>query len=156
MKGDRQIKFPERVIIEEQGFRDGLQPEKVIVPTEIKIELIHAVADAGVKQIQVASFVNPKRVPQMADAEAVCKQLDTSRDVIYSGLVLNQKGVQRACDAGLKHICASISASETHGRKNANVTLAEARQSFKDMVHLGKQYNLTIRGGPSMRIWVSL
>jgi len=139
--------FPEHVVIEEQGLRDGLQSEKVIIPTERKIDLINAVADAGVKRIQVTSFVHPKLVPQMADAEAVCKQLDTSRDVVYSSLVLNPKGIQRAADAGLKHVGASISASDTHSRKNANASLAEARQRFAEMVRLGKQNSLTIRGG---------
>jgi hydroxymethylglutaryl-CoA lyase len=141
------VTFPERVVIEEQGLRDGLQPEKVIIPTERKIELINAVADAGVQRIQVTSFVHPKLVPQMADAEAVCKRLDHSRDVIYSGLVLNQKGIQRAADAGLKHVGASISVSDTHSRKNANASLAEARQRFTEMVRLGKQNNLAIQGG---------
>jgi len=139
--------LPKRVVIEEQGFRDGLQPEKVIIPTERKIELINAVADAGIKRIQVTSFVHPKLVPQMADAEAVCKRLDHTRDVVYSGLVLNEKGMQRAADAGLKHVGASISASDTHSRKNANASLPEARQRFVKMVRQGKQYNLTIRGG---------
>ena len=139
--------YPQRVVIEEQGLRDGLQPEKVIIPTVRKIELINAVADAGVKRIQVTSFVHPKLVPQMADAEAVCKQLDHSRDVIYSGLVLNQKGIQRAADAGLRHVGASISASDTHSRKNANASLAEARQRIAEMVRLGQQHNLAIRGG---------
>ncbi len=141
------VSYPEQVFIEEQGLRDGLQPEQVIIPTEKKIELINAVADAGVKRIQVTSFVHPKLVPQMADADAVCKQLDYSRDIIYSGLVLNQKGVRRAATGGLKHVEASISASDTHSRKNANASLAEARQRFAEMVRLGKDNNLTIRGG---------
>jgi hydroxymethylglutaryl-CoA lyase len=139
--------YPERVIIEEQGLRDGLQPEKVIIPTDKKIELINSVADAGVKRIQVTSFVHPRLVPQMADAEAVCKRLDHSRDVVYSGLVLNQKGLQRAADAALKHVAASISASDTHSRKNANASLPEARKRIADMVRLGKKNGLIIRGG---------
>lgn len=146
-KVQHMVSFPERVVIEEQGLRDGLQPEKIIIPTERKIALINAVADAGVKRIQVTSFVHPKMVPQMADAEAVCRHLDHSRDVIYSGLVLNQKGIQRAADAGLKHVGASISASDTHSRKNANASLLEARQRFAEMVRLGKENKLTIRGG---------
>jgi len=139
--------YPEHVIIEEQGLRDGLQPEKVIIPTDKKIELINSVADAGVKRIQVTSFVHPRLVPQMADAEEVCRQLDYSRDVVYSGLVLNQKGLQRAADAGLKHVAASISASDTHSRKNANASLSEARKRIADMVRLGKENGLIVRGG---------
>jgi len=141
------ISYPKNIVIEEQGLRDGLQPEKVIIPTEKKLELINLVADAGVKRIQVTSFVHPRLVPQMADAEEVCRQLDHTRDVVYSGLVLNEKGVQRAADAGLKHIAASISASDTHSRKNANASLAEARKKISEMVRLGKESGLTIRGG---------
>ena len=106
----------------------GLQNEKRSVPTDKKLEIIGMVADAGVKRIQVTSFVHPKRVPQMADAEKICKGLDRSRDIIYSGLVLNTKGLERAANSGLRHVAASISASDTHSRKNANASLAEARQ----------------------------
>ncbi|MCG6911076.1 MAG: hydroxymethylglutaryl-CoA lyase [Deltaproteobacteria bacterium] len=139
--------YPEFVVIEEQGLRDGLQPEKVIIPTEKKLELIDAVAKAGVKKIQVTAFVNPTLVPQMADAEEVCKRLDHSRDVVYSALVLNAKGVRRAAEAGLKHIGASISTSDTHSRRNANASLPEARKRMAEMVRLGKERGLIIRGG---------
>jgi len=141
------IDYPKYVTIEEQGLRDGLQPEKIIIPTEKKIEFIRKIEAAGVKRIQVASFVHPRLVPQMADAEAVCRQLDHDSDVVYSGLVLNEKGVLRAADAGLKHIAASISASDTHSAKNANVSLADARKRFAEMVRLGNEKNMKIRGG---------
>ena len=139
--------YPENVLVEEQGLRDGLQSEKTIVPTERKLELINALVDAGLKRIQVASFVHPKLVPQMADAEEVCKGLSPSNGVIFSGLVLNTKGIDRAANAGLKHVAASISASDTHSRKNANASLAEARKRFAEMVKVGKQHSLVIRGG---------
>jgi hydroxymethylglutaryl-CoA lyase len=95
-------------VIEEQGLRDGLQGENLLIPTARKLELIEAIADAGLKRIQVTSFVNPKMVPQMTDAEDICKGLDFSRDVLYSGLVLNTRGLERAADAGLRHVEASI------------------------------------------------
>ena len=139
--------FPENVMIEEQGLRDGLQSEKSIVPTEKKLELIRAVIEAGVKRIQVTSFVHPKHVPAMADAEAVCKGLDHKNGVIFSGLVLNIKGIERAAEAGLKHVAASISASDTHSRKNSNADLPTARKRFAEMVRIGKEHGLTIRGG---------
>jgi hydroxymethylglutaryl-CoA lyase len=141
------INYPKEVVIEEQGLRDGLQSEKALVPKEKKLELINAVVDAGVKRVQVTSFVHPKLVPQMADAEDVCKGLKQAKDVIFSGLVLNPKGIERAANAGLKHVAASISASDTHSRKNANASLAEARKGFAEMVKVGKQHGLTIRGG---------
>jgi len=139
--------YPEKVLVEEQGLRDGFQSEKTIFPTEKKLELINSLVDAGLKRIQVTSFVHPKLVPQMADAEEVCKGLSPSNGVIFSGLVLNTKGIERAANAGLKHVAASISASDTHSRKNANASLEEARKRFAEMVKVGKQHGLAIRGG---------
>jgi len=141
------INYPKTVVIEEQGLRDGLQSEKALVPKEKKLELIQAVVEAGVKRVQVTSFVHPKLVPQMADAEDVCRGLPHIPGIIFSGLVLNTKGVERAAAAGLKHVGASISASDTHSRKNANASLAEARKGFAEMVKVGQQHGLTIRGG---------
>jgi hydroxymethylglutaryl-CoA lyase len=139
--------FPPSAVIEEQGLRDGLQSEKAFVPTEKKLALIDAIVAAGVKRIQVTSFVNPKLIPQMADAEQLCAGLRKVDGVVYSGLVLNVKGMERAAAAGLTHVAASISASDTHSRKNANVSLAEARRRFVEMVRFAKQHGLTVRGG---------
>jgi len=139
--------LPFHVVIEEQGPRDGLQSEKTVVPTEKKLELIEAVIEAGVKRVQVTSFVHPRLIPQMADAEAVCAGLKERPGVIFSGLVLNTKGIERAAAAGLSHVSASISASDTHSRKNANASLPEARQRFADMVQTGKKNGLIVRGG---------
>jgi len=138
--------YPQQVVIEEQGLRDGLQNEKSLVPTDKKLAFIEAVVDAGVKRIQVTSFVNPRLVPQMADAEDVCRGLKQRKDVIYSGLALNAMGIERAAGCGLKHVAASISASDTHSRRNANASLAEARKRFAEMVRVGRQRGLTIRG----------
>ncbi len=139
--------YPKDVVVEEQGLRDGLQSEKTIVPTEKKLELIKAVVEAGVKRVQVASFVHPKLVPQMADAEEVCKRLPQVNGVLFSGFVLNTKGIERAAKAGLTHVAASISASDTHSRKNANASLEEAEKRFSEMVKVGKEHGLTIRSG---------
>lgn len=141
------VAYPKKVIVEEQGLRDGLQSEKTFLPTERKLEIVGAVVDAGVKRVQVTSFVNPKLIPQLADAEQVCAGLQKRDGVVYSGLVLNPKGIERAAQAGLTHVAASISASDTHSRKNANASLAEARQRFSEMVRIGKEHGLTIRGG---------
>ena len=139
--------YPQKIIIEEQGLRDGLQSETPFLPTRKKLELIHAVADAGLKRIQVTSFVHPKLVPQMADAEEICKGLDQNSDVLHSALVLNTKGLERAAKAGLKHVAASISASDTHSRKNANASLPEARKRIAEMIKTGQTLGLTLRGG---------
>lgn len=139
--------FPATVVIDEQGLRDGLQSEKIFLPTEKKLALIDALVDAGLTRIQVTSFVNPKLIPQMADAEQVCAGLRKNGGVVFSGLVLNVKGVERAAAAGLTHVAASISASDTHSRRNANASLAEARRRFVEMARAGKQLGLTVRGG---------
>lgn len=135
------------IIIEEQGPRDGFQSEKIVVPTERKLEIIGALADAGVSRIQVCSFVHPKYVPQMADAEAICRGLQRKPGVIYSGLVLNLKGVERAVDAGLEHVAVSISASDTHSRKNTGKSLEEVQAGYAEMVRTAKDAGLTVRGG---------
>ena len=97
-------KLPQKVTLIEVGPRDGFQFEKKIIPTELKAEIISRLVDAGLKHIQVASFVNPARLPQMADAEDVVSRLPESPGGIFSGLALNTKGVLRAHRAGLKHL----------------------------------------------------
>jgi hydroxymethylglutaryl-CoA lyase len=143
----RMIDYPKSVVIEEQGLRDGLQNEAKVLPTEKKLEIIDAMIGAGVKRIQVASFVNPKMVPQMADAEALCAGLKKREGIVYSVLVLNQRGMQRAANVAGRHVTASISASNTHSRRNAGMTLNEARRQLAEMVAIGKKKGLTVRGG---------
>ena len=92
--------------------------------------MISGLVEAWLKSIQVTSFVRPKYVPQMADAEAICAALPKKPDVEYSGLVLNVKGIDRALAAGLDSVDVSISSSDTHSRKNANMSLAEARKNM--------------------------
>lgn len=135
------------MVIEEQGLRDGLQSEVKVVPTEKKLEIIDALVNAGVKRIQVASFVNPKVIPQMADAENLYAGLKKHDGVVYSTLVLNPKGMLRAADAGVSHVTASISASNTHSQRNAGVSLDQARRQFSEMVAIGKKNGLILRGG---------
>jgi len=141
------LNLPETVVIEDQGLRDGLQSEPKIVPPEKKLEIMRALVDAGLKRIQLTSFVNPKLVPQLADAEQVCAGRLRRNDVIYSALVLNARGMQRAVDAGLSHVEASISASETHSRRNVNASLPEARRGFTEMVQIATANGLRVRGG---------
>jgi hydroxymethylglutaryl-CoA lyase len=141
------VDLPQSVVIEEQGLRDGLQSEAEVVPTEKKLEIIDALIDAGVKRIQIASLVNPKLIPQMADAENLCAGLKKRHGVVYSMLVLNPKGMERAANAGASHVTASISASNTHSQRNAGMTLAEARRQLSEMVTIGKKSGLTVRGG---------
>jgi len=137
----------ESIIIEEQGLRDGLQNLSRVFPLEMKLDFIKRLVAAGLKRIQITSFVHPKWVPAMVDAEDLCAALTQEDGVEYSALVLNNKGVERAAAAGIKYIAASISASDTHGRKNANKSLSEARKEFREMTALARQHELVIRGG---------
>jgi len=141
------LKFPKKVTLFEVGPRDGFQFETKMIPTELKIEIISCLVNAGIKNIQVASFVNPRLVPQMADAEALLQRLPKKKGVTYSGLALNPIGVDRAHSAGLNHIEISISASDIHSRKNANMTFEQAFENGKKMVKLARKHNMHVRAG---------
>jgi hydroxymethylglutaryl-CoA lyase len=107
--------------------RDGLQNEPVLVPTDVKLQMIGRMLDAGLRHIEVTSFVNPKRVPQMADAEALCAALPRRDGTRYAGLVLNMKGYERAVATGRLHdVCAVIPVSDSFSRRNQGQTTREA------------------------------
>ena len=133
--------------LSEQGLRDGLQSVTDILSTSEKLNIIGKLQDAGLKRIQVCSFVHPRRVPQMADAELLCAQLPRTSDVEYSGLTLNRKGVERALDAGLEWIVISHSASDTHSRKNTGRSRDEAAQEIRDLVRWARQQGVKVRAG---------
>lgn len=135
------------IIIEEQGLRDGLQNLPRVLPLDMKLDFIRRLVDAGLRRIQVTSFVHPKWVPAMADAEQLCASLSPEKGVEFSALVLNNKGVERAVNAGIQYVAASISASDTHSRKNANKSLKDAQQEFREMTALARQHQLIVRGG---------
>jgi hydroxymethylglutaryl-CoA lyase len=139
--------FPSRVEIVEVGPRDGLQREALLVATEQKVALINALVGAGLKRIQVTSFVHPRLVPQMADAEEVCAMLTSYPDVKYSGLALNLRGIDRAYQAGIKHIDMSISANNAHSLRNANRNIQEALTEYDTMFDRARSVGMTIRGG---------
>lgn len=136
-----------KIIIEEQGLRDGLQSESKFIDTEKKIGIANQLIAAGVKRIQLTAFVSPKYVPQMADAEQVFAGVYKKEGVILSALVLNMKGLERAIQAGVKHLSISISASDTHSRKNTNMSLQESLVEFKAMVKEAKSAKIMVRGG---------
>lgn len=132
--------------MEEQGLRDGLQTLTKIIPTEQKLKWINQMISAGIKRIQVASFVDPKNTPQMANAEEIFKGLPDREDVVFSAFALNKMGVDRAINAGAKHLSISISASNTHSQKITGMTLDEAMNGFKEMVALAKKNKVQVRG----------
>src|SRR6185295_18928388 len=117
---------PTRIEIVEVGPRDGLQSESQVLPTATKLEFIGRLVDSGLKRIEVASFVNPKRVPQMADAEAVLAALaPVPSDARYIGLVLNRRGFDRAQAAGCGVVCKAIAATESFSQRNQGCSVDE-------------------------------
>ena len=136
--------FPDTVNLAEVGPRDGFQLERRLIPLDLKLDIIQGLVKAGLKQIQVASFVNPKRVPQMADVEALIRRLDRSADCLYTGLALNRRGVERAHAAGLEAVEISISASDTHSRKNAGLSLSEAIEAGAGMIRTARDFGMRI------------
>lgn len=115
-----------KIVLHEVGPRDGLQMEKQVVPTELKLRWIRALIAAGVDVVQVGSFVHPEKVPQMADTDRLFAELGTPDHTVLSALVLNEKGLDRGLACGVAMFCMGVSASETHSRKNTGMSIAEA------------------------------
>ena len=115
-----------KVSLLEVGPRDGLQSEPTILPTDVKRDFIIKTMDAGIKQIEVTSFVHPKKVPQMADAEKLVESLPVRDDVSYIGLIMNQRGFERARDCGIDEVGMVIVSTDTYNMKNQNVVTQES------------------------------
>lgn len=126
-------RLPAEITVFEVGPRDGLQNEAGQVETADKVALIEALAQSGLKQIEITSFVSPKWIPQLADGLAVARQLRLPADVKTSALVPNLKGYEGACAAGLKQINLFLSASESHSKKNINKSVTEALDTMKEV-----------------------
>jgi hydroxymethylglutaryl-CoA lyase len=138
--------LPSRVRVVEVGPRDGLQNESAIVPTEKKAEFVRLLVAAGFKDIEVASFVHPKWIPQLADAQDLIPQLEPHHDVRYSALVPNMKGLDRAIESGIHRIAVFTAASETFNRKNINMGIQESIDVFKTVVAKALKEGISIRG----------
>ena len=121
------------VEIVEVGPRDGLQSEPGVMPTATKVEFIERLIEAGLRRLEVTSFVNPKKVPQMADAEQVLAGLRKRPDVWYVGLVLNRKGFDRAVAAGCNEIGMAVVASDTFNRRNQGVGTEDSIAAWLDI-----------------------
>jgi len=143
----------ETIVIHEVGLRDGLQMEKETVPTEQKRKWLDRLLTSGVDIIQVGSFVHPKYVPQMADTDALFRQIYAAGakpvNVVLSGLVLNEKGLERGLACGVEMFCMGVSASETHSRKNTRMRIAEALQRIiamaKTAMQEGKKVQVSVQ-----------
>ena len=136
MRGGPQMS---EIEIVEVGPRDGLQNEAVLFSTEQKLSMINRAIEAGVRRIEAASFVSPKLVPQMADADAVAAGLIRRADVIYIGLVLNKRGALRAIEAGLNELGAVCAASDGFALRNQGQTSDESLAMCCEVVRLARQ-----------------
>lgn len=122
-----------KVTLVEVGPRDGLQSEAEIIPTEVKIEFVKRSIDAGIKSLEVTSFVHPKKVPQMADAEAVLEGLPKRDDVNLIGLIVNWRGFERAVKAGVTEVGMVVVASDTFSKRNQGVTSEESLKVWDEV-----------------------
>jgi len=138
--------YPKYVKIVEVGPRDGLQNEKQIVQTNVKIELINRLSKTGLPVIEATSFVSPKWVPQMADCKEVLSGITKQPNVNYPVLTPNVKGYLAAMAAGAKDIAIFSSASESFSQKNINCSIDESIERYKEVTSFAKQQNIPIRG----------
>jgi len=122
------------MLLREVGPRDGLQNEQKIVPPETRAELVRRLADAGLKRIEAASFVNPERVPQMAGAEEVVAGIDRRDAVVYAGLALNERGYDRLRETGLDEVSFALAATESFSQRNAGASVEESLAAAEQIV----------------------
>ncbi len=137
--------LPGRVRIVEVGPRDGLQNETISVPTAVKAHYIEMLASSGLTSIEATSFVNPKRVPQLADAENLIALLTPHQTVTYSALVPNRRGLERALAAGIPEIALFTAASETFTQRNIGMSILESLTVFRDLLPDAKSAGMRVR-----------
>jgi hydroxymethylglutaryl-CoA lyase len=136
----------ETVRIVEVGPRDGLQNEKSNVPTDVKVAFITALADAGLRTIEAGAFVHPKWVPQMADTAEVYRRIPKDEGVDYPVLVPNERGLERALEAGVRSISIFTAASETFNRRNINMSIDESFANYEPVARRALAEGLRLRG----------
>ena len=139
------MKLPTHATIYEVGPRDGLQNEARQVPTADKIRFIDSLVAAGIRDIEITSFVSPKWIPQLADAAEVARGVHRPPGVRMSALVPNRRGLDAALAAGMREIAVFLSASETHNKKNVNKTIAEALTAFEEVIPVARAANASVR-----------
>lgn len=139
------------ISIVEVGPRDGLQNEAVEIPVQERFQFVHQLAAAGLKRIEVGAFVSPQWVPQMKGSAELINQLNSqkqsfSKDVRFSALVPNEKGMQLAMETSIKEIAVFGACSESFSKKNINCTIAESFDRFRAVIKIAKQKKIKVRG----------
>jgi isopropylmalate/homocitrate/citramalate synthase len=134
------------VKVVEVGPRDGLQNEKVTIPTEAKVRYINALAEAGLRVIEAGAFVSPKWVPQMADTADVYREIARDRGVDYPVLVPNMRGLERAIESGVQSIAVFTAASDTFNQRNINMTIDASFENYGPVVARAREAGMRVRG----------
>lgn len=140
------MNFPESITIVEVGPRDGFQSEPRFVPTDEKIALIERLSDAGLKRIEITSFVSPQAIPQLSDSEEVAAGIQRRPGTRYSALTPNYRGLERAIRAGIEDIALFVSASETHNQKNVQMPIAKSLSAFRQIAQTAHSRGMHMRG----------
>src|ERR1700750_126985 len=139
------VKLPEQVTLYEVGPRDGLQNEARQVPTADKIRFINSLVAAGIRDIEITSFVSPKWIPQLADSSEGARGVQRPPGVRMSALVPNKRGLDSALAAGMREVAVFLSASETHNKKNVNKTIAETLAAFEEVIAPAREAGVRVR-----------
>lgn len=142
--------FPSKVTIWEVLPRDGFQMESVWIPTDKKISIIHRLAQSGIRHIEATSFVHPKAIPQLKDAEQVIMGVKELEDVSFRVLTPNLKGAQRAIRAGVEKLKLMLSSTDSHSLSNSNSTVKEAQEKLLPIVDFANKKNLEVSGSLSV------
>lgn len=139
-------RLPAEVSVYEVSPRDGLQNEPLTVPTPAKARLIEALLASGVRRMEITSFVSPRWVPQLADADHLCRILKRPEGVTFSALCPNRTGLDRALETPINEVAVFLSVSESHNKRNVNKTVAETLAAFRDVVQPAIDAGRRVRG----------
>jgi hydroxymethylglutaryl-CoA lyase len=137
--------LPHHVSVYEVSPRDGLQNESALIPLASKLELVNALVAAGLRRIEVTSFVSPRWIPQLADASELSRLLDVHGGVTFSALCPNATGFERARDAGLPEVAVFLSASESHNQRNTNKPIDRSLEVFEELVPVARDAGMKVR-----------
>jgi hydroxymethylglutaryl-CoA lyase len=140
------MQTPTRAEVTEVGPRDGFQAEKTFIPTARKIEFLDRLIDAGVPRIEATSFVSPRAVPQLSDAEDVLRGVDRTRGALLVALVPNKRGALRAAEAAIDQMVVFLSASESHNNRNVNRTIDASLAGFEDVARVAAEAKIPVHG----------
>ena len=144
---------PRKVRVVEVGPRDGLQNERAVVPLDAKVDFITRLAAAGCPVVEAGAFVRPDRIPQMADTDALFRRLPRGGRTVFSALVPNRRGMERAAACGVKEVAVFTAASETFARKNINMTINESLTAFAEVIAIARPMGCRVRAYVSTAWW---